>query len=506
MSTHYPALIIVVPLLTAVIVAAVGWINKKYCFPLSVASLAASLLSSIGLLFEVMKTNGEVVYRFAGWEAPMGIVYNIDYLNSLVLIVVTAVALINLIFSKGSIENDFPDKEGVFYALYILFTTGLVGMVATGDAFNLYVLLEIASLTGYALLGIGNERSPLSTLNYLFIGTIGATFYLLGVGYIYIATGTLNMAEIALIIPKLPNVGIIKFAFVICMVGLFVKMALFPMHGWLPNAYSNAPSSSIGLIAPLTTKVTVYIMVRAGITIFTPEFTFEKMHLDKWIVWLSVIGIVMGSCFALAQKNYKKMLTYIVVAEVGYMVGGFWLGNKLGITGSILHIVNDAAMTLCVFMAAGIFSYKIGDHISDFKGLFKKMPFTMTAFAVGGLSIIGVPPTCGFFSKWYLVSGGIEAVKATGSIGALAFIVALLFSSLVNAVLFFRIFEVAHFEPFSEGHGHEGHSAVEINEAPLGMLIPFFIVAFSLIFLGIFSGDIVSNIINQFIPVLPAGI
>lgn len=490
---QYPALIIVVPLLVAVTVAALGWINRKYCFTLSVASLAVSLFSSIALLAEVMRTGKAIVYKFAGWAGPMGIVYNIDHLSALVLVVITAVALINLIFSKGSIEHDFPDKEGVFYALYVLFTTGLVGMVATGDAFNLYVLLEIASLTGYALLGIGKERAPLSTLNYLFIGTIGATFYLLGVGYIYISTGTLNMAEIAQIVPKLQNSGILKFAFVICMVGMFVKMALFPMHGWLPNAYSNSPTSSIGLIAPLTTKVSVYIMVRLGISIFTPEFTFKTMNLDKWIVWLAIAGILMGSFFALAQKNIKKMLTYIVVAEVGYMVGGFWLGNKLGITGSILHIVNDAAMTLCVFMAAGIFSYKIGDEISDLKGLFKKMPFTMGAFIVGGFSIIGVPPTCGFFSKWYLVSGGIQA-------GHYAFVAALLFSSLVNAVLFFRIFEVAHFEPFSEGHGHDHGPAVAINEAPLTMLIPFFIVALSLILLGVYSGDIVSNIINQFIP------
>ncbi len=498
MSQHYPALIIIVPLLSAVLISAMGWINKKYCFPLSVISLTFSFLSSVGLMIQVMEVK-EIVYKMAGWDAAFGIVYRIDSLSGLVLVVITAVALVNLIYSKGSIENDFPDKQGSFYALYILFLAGLVGMVATGDAFNLYVLLEIASLTGYALLGLGKDRAALSTLNYLFIGTIGATFYLLGVGYIYIATGTLNMAEISLLIPQMADSGIIRFAFFICLTGLFVKMSVFPLHGWLPNAYSYAPTSSIGLIAPLTTKVTVYIMIRIALYVFTPDFTFKTLHVSDGIIWLACIGIVAGSCFALAQKNFKKMLTFIIIAEVGYMVGGFWLGNRIGITGSILHIVNDAVMTLCVFMAAGIFAYKIeGDNISDLKGMFKKMPFTMAFFVIGALSIIGVPPTCGFFSKWYLISGGIEA-------GHYEFVVALLFSSLVNAVIFFRIFEIAHFEPFSESHGHDHSdqqalSPVVINEAPPIMLIPFAIVAVSLVILGIYSGDIISKIIQFAIP------
>jgi multicomponent Na+:H+ antiporter subunit D len=494
MSQHYPALIVVIPLLAALFVAAAGWINKKYCFPVAVASLAASLLSSVFLLAKVMQVK-EVVYEMAGWSPPIGIVYRVDFLNGLVIVVVMAVALINLIYAKSSIEHDFPDKQGTYYALYILFVTGLAGMVLTGDAFNLYVLMEIASLTGYALMGLRKDRATVSALNYLIVGTVGATFYLLGVGYIYMATGTLNMAEIASFMPQLSNSDTIRMAFVICLAGLFVKMAFFPLHGWLPNAYTYTPTASIGMIAPLTTKVTVYIMIRMGLTIFTPEFSFKTIEFSGAIVWLAIIGIVAGSCMALAQKNFKKMLTYIIIAEVGYMVGGFWLGNKTGISGSILHIANDALMTLCLFMAAGIFAYKVkGDNISDLQGLFKKMPFTMAAFVIGGLSIIGVPPTCGFFSKWYLISGGIEA-------GNYFFVGALLFSSLVNAVMFFRIFEVAYFEPFPDSHGHgHDHEAVTINEAPLGMLIPFYAVAISLVILGIYSGELVTKIIHFAIP------
>ncbi len=492
MTQQLPALITIIPLLTGLIISAVMWIDKKYSYPIAVAGLAAALLTSVGLLLQVL-AHGPVTYKMAGWAGPVGIVYVIDYLNSPVLVVIMAVAFANLISSRKNVLVEFEGKTGAFYSLYVLFVTGVVGITATGDAFNLYVLLEIAALTGYALIGLGKDRAPLASLNYLFIGTIGASFYLLGVGYLYIATGSLNMADLARIIPGLADDNsMILFALIICMTGLFIKMALFPLHGWLPNAYSFSSTSSTGVIAPLTTKVMIYAMIRVGLYVFTPEYIFNTVAISKVIVWIAVIAIVMGSLMALAQKSLLKMLTYVIIAEVGYMVGGFWLGNSMGITGSIIHIINDAAMTLCLFMAAGAITYKVGsDSFENLQGLFKKMPLTMIGFVAGAMAVIGIPPTCGFFSKYYLITGGFAA-------GHYGFVSALLFSSLVNAVLFFRIFEIAYFEPFSESHDH-GHEKV-INEAPLSMLVPLLITAASLIVLGVYSGDIVTKIIQLAIP------
>jgi len=436
---------------------------------------------------------GVVLYKLGGWDPPWGIAYYVDHLNGLVLVVVSIVALINLIASKKSIEQEFPEKTGPFYTLYVLMVTGLLGIVVTGDAFNLYVLLEIASLTGYGLLAMGGGRGPLATINYLYMGTIGACFYLLGVGYLYIVTGSLNMVDIAQILPSLYQSKAVLAAFIICMVGVWLKMAFFPLHAWLPNAYTYAPSASSSLIAPLMTKVMIYVMIRLILTVFTPQFSFTVLAVNESIVWLAVIAIVMGAVLALAERNLKKMLTYIIIAEVGYMVGGAWLGNRAGMTGAILHIVNDALMTLCVFLVVGNIVYKIKGHtFDDLKGLFRKMPFTMGAFVVGALSIIGVPPTCGFFSKWYLISGGIAA-------GHYGFVVALLFSSLVNVVLFFRIIELGYFEPFSDHHGHN-HQSEPIDEAPLSMLVPLIIVAAGLVVVGMYTGDIVTRIIDFAIP------
>ena len=492
MSEQYPALLVVVPLLSALIISMAGWLKKGLCFPIAVVAVGISAYSSIGLLVRVV-SEGVILYRLGGWSPPWGIAYYVDHLNGLVLAVVSVVAFINLIASRKSVEEEFPQKKGAFYALYVLMVTGLLGIVATGDAFNLYVLLEIAALSGYGLIAIGEKRAAFSTLNYLYMGTIGACFYLLGVGYLYIVTGSLNMVDIANILPSMYQSKAVLAAFVICMVGVWLKMGLFPLHGWLPNAYTYAPSASTSLIAPLMTKVMIYVMIRLMLTVFTPKFAFSNLAISNAIVWLAVLAIVMGAILALAQTNLKKMLTYIIVAEVGYMVGGAWLGNRAGMTGSILHVLNDALMTLCVFMVAGNIVYKVkGYAFEDLKGLIRKMPFTMGAFVVGALSIIGVPPTCGFFSKWYLISGAIEA-------GHYGFMVALLFSSLVSVVLFFRVIEIGYYEPFSDHHGHE-HQPEPMAEAPLTMLVPLLIVAAGLVAVGLYTGDIVNHIIQFAIP------
>jgi multicomponent Na+:H+ antiporter subunit D len=494
MSQNYPALLVVVPLLAALVISAVGWLNKKLCFPIAVAALGVAAYSSIGLLFRVME-QGVVLYRLGGWPPPWGIAYYVDHLNGLVLAVVSVVAFINLIASKSSVEQEFPEKRGPFYTLYVLLVAGLLGIVVTGDAFNLYVLLEIVALTGYGLIAMGEDRAPLASLNYVYMGTIGACFYLLGIGYLYIMTGSLNMVDIARILPPLYQSNAVMAAFIVCMVGVWLKMAFFPLHAWLPNAYTYATSASSSLVAPLVTKVMIYVMIRLMLTVFTTKYAFEAVAVSDAIVWLAVIAIVAGAVFALAERNLKKMLTYIIIAEVGYMVGGAWLGNRAGMTGAILHIANDALMTLCVFLVVGNIVYKVkGYAFEDLKGLFRKMPFTMGAFVVGALSIIGVPPTCGFFSKWYLITGAIQA-------GHYGFMVALLFSSLVSVVLFFRVIEIGYFEPFGDTHAHgAGHHSEPIDEAPVTMLVPLLVVAAGLILVGLYTGDIVNYVVQFAIP------
>lgn len=486
MTDQLPALIIVFPLLAALFVNLAAWIRQSLCFYAAAITMTAAWICCLGVMLRVM-SDGVIIYRMAGWDPPWGISWHIDHLNGVILVLISTVALVNLVATRTGTAREFENRRGAFYSLYLLFVTGLMGIVITGDLFNLYVLLEVTSLSGYALLGMGGPRAKISSLNYLFMGTIGASLYLFGVGYLYIATGSLNMADIAGLLPELQSTFLIQVSFVLCLIGLFIKMAFFPLHIWLPNAYSNAPNPSASLIAPLTTKVMIYVMIRLILSVYQPDFAFDQMPIGSLVVWMSVLAIIAGSLLAWKQERLKRMLAYIIVVEVGYMVGGFWLGNQAGMTGAVLHILNDSAMTLCLFLAAGaIISRVHSDTFVSLQGLFTKMPFTMTAFITGALSIIGVPPTCGFFSKWYLISGGIQS-------GHFEFAAALIISSLVNVILFFRVFEISYFEPFENHHQTGGQV---IQEASPDMLVPLLITAGLLIAMGLYAGTLVDSIIE----------
>jgi len=491
---NYPAIIVITPLLAALLAGIAAWTEERLSYPIALIGLAVSMFAAFKVLMQVI-TSGTINYRMAGWAPPMGIEYTIDLLNAMVLLIVASIAFFNLIASYKSVEQETNDRAGSFYAIYLLFVTGLLGVTATGDLFNLYVLIEITSLTSYTMVALGDrDRGPLASLNYIFIGVIGASFYLLGVGYLYLKTGSLNMVDVANILSGLHGSSTILVAFILCMLGIWIKMALFPMHVWLPNAYSYSPVAFARIVAPLMTKVMVYVMIRLMITVFGLDYIFETLNLSEAVVWLATIAVLAGAVMALAQKNLKKMLAYIIVCEIGYMVGGAWMGNQLGMTGAILHILNDALMTFALFLAVGSMVYKLKrvDFI-DLKGLFGKMPWTMAGFVLAAFSIIGVPPTCGFFSKWYLILGAFEA-------GAYHFAAALVISSLICAVLFFKVFEICFFEPMPEGHGHgDSSSHVTIEEAPLSMLIVSGLVSISLIVAGLYSGTIVNTIILPFL-------
>jgi multicomponent Na+:H+ antiporter subunit D len=478
--------------MTALLAGLFIWIEERLSYPIVLAGLAVSVFSAVNLLLQVI-ASGTVQYHMAGWPPPIGIEYRIDLLNGMVLCLVSGVAFLNLIASYRSVQQEISDRTGAYYTIYNLFVTGLLGVTITGDLFNLYVLIEITSLTSYAQVAMGDrDRGPLASLNYIFIGVIGASFYLLGVGYLYMQTGSLNMADVASIIKGVPGSSTVLVAFILCILGIWIKMALFPMHVWLPNAYSYSPVVFSRAVAPLMTKVMVYVMIRLMLTVFGYEYVFEKLQIADAVVWLATIAVLAGGIMALSQKNLKKMLSYIIVCEIGYMVGGAWLGNRLGLTGAILHILNDALMTFALFLGVGNMIYRLKTvDLADLKGLFVKMPWTMGGFVLAAFSIVGVPPTCGFFSKWYLLLGALEK-------GAYHFAAALIISSLICAVLFFKVFEICFFAPLP--HGDEGsHSRGAIEEAPVSMLIVSGLVSLSLVVAGFYSGTIVNMIILPFL-------
>ncbi len=483
---HAAILVVVIPLLVSFFNVIIGLWKKNLCYPMTVLTLGFCLILTVNIIVSVIEI-GTFSYRLGGWTPPWGIEYVIDHLNAYIAIIVSFISFIFAIYSRKSIEKEISsEKIPYFYTLYLLLAAGLLGITLTGDLFNIFVFLEITSLSAYALIAIGDENAPLASFNYLIMGTIGACFYLLGVGYLYISTGSLNIADLAGLLPGLYHSKTIIAAFGFFIVGIAVKIAFFPFHIWLPDAYTHAPSAVSAFVASTMTKVGAYVMIRIMYTVFEPRFSTDILPITAILGWIAAAAIIFGSILALAQKDIKRILSYIIIAEVGYIVMGVSIANKSGFTGAVLHIMNDALMMACLFSVAGAIIYRTGSRdIYTFGGLGRKMPFTMAALFVSAVSIAGLPPTAGFFSKWYLLLGTIYEKKWI-------FAGSLIFSSLVNAVIFFRILEIVYFKK----HPQTGL----IKEVPMSMLIPILITAGGILITGFYSGDIISSIIRFAVP------
>ncbi len=478
---NLPILVIIIPLISAVIIPLLGKINRSAVWYFVLAVTFLSFLFSISLLNTVM-INGRISYWLGGWKPPWGIEYVVDYLSGFVLVVVSFISFIVSLYSKKSVEKEIEgEKIPAFYCVYMLFITGLMGIIITGDVFNLYVFIEISALAGYALVAMGKKRTALiASYNYLILGTIAATFILLGIGYLYMVTGTLNMADLRVRLPMLYDSNVVRTAFAFFTVGLSLKLALFPLHIWLPNVYTHAPSVVSAIMAATSTKVGAYVLLRIMFTVFTVEFNIQVVPVTKILLIVSSVAIIAGSVIAVAQTNIKRMLAYSSVGQIGYIVLGAALANQLAMTGGLLHILNHAIMKGTLFLVVGAIVYKTGiEEISELKGMGKKMPFTMAAFTVGALSMIGVPMTVGFVSKWYLALGALEA-------DMWYLIPVILVSSLLTAVYFWRVVEGIYFHPAPETRNPEptGHTPMK-DDAPVGMLIPMFILAGLCIIFGI---------------------
>ncbi len=262
---------------------------------------------------------------------------------------------------------------------------------------------------------MGNtRRAPLAALQYLILGTIGATFILIGIGLVYQMTGTLNMADIASRLQTAGGPRTVLVAFAFMTIGLFIKMAVFPVHKWLPNAYTYAPSVVSCFIAATATKVSVYAFIRLVYGIFTPDFALEVLPLGTALMVLSFLGIFSASVAAIFQDNVKRLLAYSSIAQIGYMLLGVSFDTQHGLTAGIVHMFNHALIKGGLFMVVGCFALRLGSsRINDWRGAGRTMPWTSFAWAIGGLGLIGVPLTVGFISKWLLLTAALNRDDGT---------------------------------------------------------------------------------------------
>ena len=497
-EANLPLLVPLTFLILALLIPLIGVRVPAAAYPLALAGVLVSVpIAGFGL-FRVI-AGGPVSCTLGGWEAPIGIEFVLDPLSSFLTLIVAVISCLVLIHARQVVSVEHPGKRVPYYSVVMLLLAGFCGIISTGDLFNLYVFLEISSLSGYALVAIGDKRSPVSAYRYLILGSIGTSFYLLGVGFIYVMSGSLNMADVARILPLILDQPAVLAGLILMVTGIGLKMALFPLHFWLPDAYSTAPSASSALLAPLGTKVGAYILIRVLFFVFDPGEVEQRVPIASVIAWLSAGGVLYGSLMALAQQELKRMLAYSSIAQIGYIGLGLGMANPLGFTGAVLHILNHAFMKATLFLVAGNLRVQVGhsniaamDH-----RLRRQMPWSMAAFLVAALSMIGLPPTAGFFSKWYLVLGGIQGSHW-------AFVAVILLGGLLNAIYFFRVVERVYL-PFRRGlpdHSDAigGQGVVEGREARFSMLAPTLVLAGGLLVLGLSSSFLVNRLIHLMIP------
>ena len=475
-SDHLPILQIIIPFIAAPLIVFIG--QRKLAWPIAFFASTAAFVISCLLLSQVIG-GGIISYQIGGWAPPLGIEYRVDAANAFVLFLVTGIATVVLPYARKSVDAEIPKPtQTLFYALFLLCMTGLLGVTITADAFNVFVFLEISSLSTYVLIASGSyrdKRALTAAFNYLIMGTIGATFFVIGLGFLYMATGTLNMADLADRLSGQYESRTVRAGFAFILVGMGLKIAIFPLHFWLPNAYTYAPSAVTAFLAATATKVAVYVLLRFIFSVFQPAFLAETSTLELIFYPFALLAMFTASLAAIFQRDLKRMLAYSSIAQIGYMLLGIALFSETGLTATIIHLFNHGITKALLFMGVGAYVLRSGSSFYiHLHGLGKTMPWTSAAVVIGGISLIGVPGTAGFLSKWLLVQAAIEK-------GYWPLAMLIVASSLLAVMYVWRLIETLYLSP--------PNGERTIQEAPLSMLLPLWIMALACIYFG-FETDI----------------
>jgi len=454
------------------------------------AQIVAIAATSLSLVFGVtglirVVSDGRLTYELGGWPPPIGIEYVLDPLSGFMVSIVAFIGLLVCLYPVDVAFDIRPGRGMPVYALALLLLTGLTGVMLSGDLFHLFVMLEIYAISTYGLVSLGGDRGTFAAFRYLLLGTVGSGLYLLGIGFLYFSTGTLNMADMAAILPGIADSPAVLGGLGLIVIGLALKMALFPLHIWLPDAHSFSPPGVAALLAAVQVKAGAYSLIRILFDVFGPTYLgAEGLPVSTALIWFGLAGIVVGSVLAIRQRDIKRMLAYSTVAQLGYIGVGIGLASPLALTGALLHVLNHALMKSALFLVAGgIIQRTHLKAIPRFAGLGKRMPLTMFGFAIAALSMVGIPPLAGFWSKFYLVWGAVDASNWTVAIVIGA-------SSLLTLVYFLRLFEQIFVREPEEA------LVAEATEPSGSVVTTVWILAAAIVLVGAFTAVIVGEVLE----------
>ncbi|MBT7643025.1 MAG: monovalent cation/H+ antiporter subunit D family protein [Rhodobiaceae bacterium] len=479
MMQHLPVLQVLLPLLAAPFAALLR--GRDLAWGVAFITTGAAFLISIALFLEQRALGTTLVYEMGNWAAPIGIVYVIDAASALVLPVISGIGFVATLAARQLVAAEIDARDhALFYAAWLLTIAGMLGQVTTGDAFNIFVFLEISSLSAYALvaMGSGRDRRALpAAFNYLILGTVGATFYVIGLGLLYMLTGTLNLVDLAERLPQVEETRAAFTAMAFIALGLFLKMALFPLHFWLVPAYAHAPSAVTALMASTATKVSVYVLIRLIFGVFGVEFPGLADAVGLLVLTLGIAGAFVGTLAAIVETDLKKLFAQSSIAQLGYMAIGIGAMSATGLAAAFLHLFNHALMKGALFLAIGMIAAQAGRAtMGTIQGAGKQIPITMTAILFGGLALIGVPLTAGFISKLYLIRALLE--QDFWLLAGLTFL-----SSALALAYVWKIIEAAWLQPRPKG-------APKLHETA-SQYIPAWIMVIATLGFGIYATPLV---------------
>lgn len=472
----HPPLLVLFVLMAALLMPAIFHFRPQLCGAAALTVLFIALFVSLN--FVRLTLEGRVLsYAVGGWPAPWGIEVLIEPLSAFMLAVISFIALITIFYSTSALEWEVPEAGiGWYYTTFLLLVASMKGMVITNDLFNMYVFIEVVGISACALvLAKGGREATEAAFKYLLLATVGSGFVLMGIALLYMVTGNLNIAFVARefkqVYPQYPHLVWTVLSFFL--VGFGIKAALFPLHVWLPDAHSSAPTPSSAILSGLVVKVYIVALLKFYFLIFGFEL-LDQLLIRQLILLMASAAIVAGSMFAFAQLNLKRRLAYSSVAQIGYIFLGIGLGSTIGLAAGILHIFNHAVMKTCLFLAAGAIYRQTGEkYVNRLQGIGYSMPLTMGAFSIAALSMVGLPLLSGFISKWYLALGSIEA-------GMPMFVGLIILSGLLNGSYFLPII----WQAFFVVDQHEPKT-LTMDKLPFSMSASLVVLALVIIYFGV---------------------
>lgn len=416
----------------------------------------------------LLKESPVLVYKVGGWAPPIGIAMVLDGLSAFMLVTVNVVAFLIVLFSINYMER-FTAKWK-FYTLFMLMVAGMNGVIISGDMFNLFVFLEIAAISSYSLVAFGIEREELeASFKYMVMGEVASLFILLGIALLYSKTSTLNMADMGRALSAQQGGKLIPFVSVLFLAGFGLKSAMIPFHAWLPDAHPSAPAPISAMLSGVIIKsLGVYSLCRIFYNVIGMNFA-----LSSTLMFIGVLSMILGVLLAIGQWDFKRLLAYHSISQIGYIMLGIGLGTPLGILGGLFHLFNHSVFKSLLFLNSGAVEYSTGTRdLQEMGGLASKMPWTAGTNMIAALSISGIPPFSGFWSKLLIIAAAVQA-------GKLGYAFLAVLASILTLASFMKLSKYAFLGPLKE-------TLNQVKEAPSFMKLSMGLLAVICISGGIF--------------------